>query len=191
MPIIHTVKARKDYPAEGITKGDTYFKWTTRVTAGKSYIKRVHRSMVRPRPSQLTSSEFLSQAHQLNERIEDFADPAAPDDFLDELKGDAESLRDETQEKLDNLPENLQGAPTGELLQERIDALESFISELEGLDVPEDDEPEEPTPDEYPDGEEGEDFRAAHSEWEDAHDEWESAREGFKDVLQNISLEVF
>lgn len=139
MPRIHTVTARKDYPAEGIEKGDTYFKWSTRVTVGKSYIKRTHRSKVRPRPSQLTGSEFLSQAYQLSERIEDYDGSEDPQSFVDDLKSDAETLRDETQEKLDAMPETLQGSPSGELLSERIEALDSFISELEALDIPEED----------------------------------------------------
>ena len=50
----------------------------------------------------------------------------------------AESLQeilDECQEKLDNMPESLQCSPTGEILQERIDNLESVIGDLEAIDI--------------------------------------------------------
>jgi predicted Holliday junction resolvase-like endonuclease len=57
---------------------------------------------------------------------------------------DMESLKEETESSLENMPESLQSSPTGELLQERIDALGSAISELENIDL----EYEEPSDDE-------------------------------------------
>lgn len=187
MPRIHTVKARKDYPAEGIAKGDTYFKWSTRFTVGKSYMKRTHRSKTRPRASQLTGSEYLSQAHQLNERIEDFDDIPSMEEFIDELKGDAENLRDETQEKLDAMPEQFQEGATGELLNERVEALDAFIDELDSLDIPE--AFEEPEP-EQEDGEDDDDFADRYEEWEDERDARETEQTEALENLKNISLEV-
>ena len=54
-----------------------------------------------------------------------------------------EELRDETQDKLDNMPEQLQEADTGQLLQERIEALENAINEFGCLDDLEYEEPDE------------------------------------------------
>jgi hypothetical protein len=58
---------------------------------------------------------------------------------LESSRSDAVSevtnLRDETQSKLDNMPEGLQQGDTGQLLQERIEALDEVISNLEGVDV--------------------------------------------------------
>ncbi len=45
-----------------------------------------------------------------------------------------EELKDNCQESLDNMPEALQYGPTGEMLQERIDNLDSVISELNCFD---------------------------------------------------------
>lgn len=185
MPRVHHIRANKDYPAEGIKKGEHYFKWSTRTTAGKSYIKRIHRSSTCPRASQLTGSEYLSQAHQLNERIEDFdeTDFQELEAFRDEIKSEAESLREEQQDKLANMPDHLQYAPTGEIIQERIDALEAFESELDSLDVPSDQPGEEPEEDDF---EEEEDFEQEHSEWTDLMDEWESVITTFKETQLEV-----
>jgi len=51
------------------------------------------------------------------------------------MKENLENLKDETQGSLDNMPESLQSSPTGELLQERVDALDNAISEFEGIDI--------------------------------------------------------
>ena len=64
MPRVHHVKAAKDYPDHGIKKGEMYFHWKFRY-GGK------HRSKVRPRSSQLTQSDFLSQMYGIQEEIED------------------------------------------------------------------------------------------------------------------------
>ena len=54
-------------------------------------------------------------------------------DNLDSVISDIENLRDETQDKLDNMPEQLQYSNSGEILQERIDNMDSIISDLETL----------------------------------------------------------
>lgn len=54
---------------------------------------------------------------------------------IEELITDIETIRDECQENLDNMPDSLQSSPTGELLQERIDGLDEAISILENIDI--------------------------------------------------------
>lgn len=54
---------------------------------------------------------------------------------LEELITDIETIRDECQENLDNMPESLQSSPVGELLQERINGLDEAISILENIDI--------------------------------------------------------
>lgn len=45
-------------------------------------------------------------------------------------------LSEECQDNLDNMPEHLQDtSSSGELLQERIEALEEWVSDLEGIDL--------------------------------------------------------
>lgn len=137
MPKVYHVKARKDYPESGIRKGEMYYKWSIKTgpASGRSY-----RSKTRPKPSQLTGSEFMGALYAIEENLGDLSLPTEGSikdrlesvvSDLESIVSDLEDLRNETQEKLDNMPEGLQQGSTGELLQERIDALESVISDLE------------------------------------------------------------
>jgi len=114
-----------------IPAGKIYYKWTFRYGG-------THRSLTRPRPSQLTQSEFLSTVYDIGERLGDMTVEDLPEAEagIEEIREELENLRDETQEKLDNMPYQLQEAPTGQLLQGRIESLEEMISELEGIEIP-------------------------------------------------------
>jgi len=63
MPRVQRVKARKDYPNDGIKKGDTYFKWSIRT--GRRGI--TYRNLKRPRASQLTGSDKKSRLYSAAE----------------------------------------------------------------------------------------------------------------------------
>lgn len=130
MPRVHTVKkARKDYPNQGIQKGDTYYWWEFRF-GGKV------RSKTYPKPSQLTQSEFLGTLYDIEERLGDLTLDDVEEGCLDDIISELENLRDETQDKWDNIPEQLQDtSDAGMLLQERVDSLEEFISDLENVDL--------------------------------------------------------
>ena len=64
MPRVHTQKARKDYPKEGIKKGDMYYKWSIK-TGPASGIN--YRSLTLPKPSQLTGSSFMQEYYSIQE----------------------------------------------------------------------------------------------------------------------------
>lgn len=49
------------------------------------------------------------------------------------LINDLNDIKDELQDRLDNMPESLQQGDTGQLLQDRIDAIESAISDSESI----------------------------------------------------------
>jgi hypothetical protein len=51
-------------------------------------------------------------------------------DTMDTVAEMVEGVRDECQEKLDNLPESLREAPSGEMLQTRIEQCEAISQEL-------------------------------------------------------------
>lgn len=124
MPKVFHRKAGKDYPAQGIKKGDMYY--TADVMTGPRSSKTIRSLKPIPR-GQLTSSEFLSTAYDLSDQLE----TCDSLDQLAEIKQGFEELQSETQDKLDNMPEGLQQGPTGEQLQERIDQLDSLIQELD------------------------------------------------------------
>lgn len=60
-------------------------------------------------------------------------------DKFEEIKAEAidqlSEIRDEEQEAFDNLPEALQDSERGENMQDCIDALDSFISDLEDMEI--------------------------------------------------------
>lgn len=120
------VKARKDYPQFGIEKGDEHWVWELKTGPRSS---RTYRQKDKPLPEQLTTSEYLQQWYPLNREIADFDGSA---DELQEIIDRLAQLRDETQEKLDAMPDGLRdSSPTGELLQERVEECESLHSDLE------------------------------------------------------------
>ncbi len=137
MPRVHLVKAAaKDNPVA--KKGESYHWWKPRY-GGKRYSKTP------PRPSQLTTSDFLSRQMELEERVGDLRA-----DTFEDLKSEVESiceeirmLGEEQDEKLNNMPDSLQQSPTGELLEGRASACEDWASELEGVDLDVDEPTEE------------------------------------------------
>lgn len=184
MPRVTFVKsARKDNPVA--KKGESYYWWKFRF-GGKRF------SLTYPKRSQLTQSAYFGTLYDLADMIEDYeivpGEMDTVESLRDEVEGELDSLRDECQESLDNMPEALQYAPTGELLQERIDALENAINELGYIEAPDqwEDEQEridareqwiedEPVPEDFEDEKE---FDEAKEKW---FDEEPDEPEGFDD----------
>lgn len=112
-----------------INVGESYYTWC--FYGGQSQY-----SKERPKPSQLTQNWFKQELYSIQEKIEEF-EPEDVEDvatFIDEIRDDAESLRDECQEHLDNMPEQLQDSDSGQTLQERIDNLDSVIGDIDNFD---------------------------------------------------------
>jgi len=127
MPRVYSQKANKDYPDQGIKKGDTYYRWCLR-PGGPRGLSQHFKSSTYPKPWQLTNSPFLQQLYQLQERL-----GSLEFDDVEDFIGDIESLQGECQDSLDNMPEQLQEAPTGELLTERIEALDEWRNEIDSV----------------------------------------------------------
>lgn len=111
-----------------IAKGQTYYRWKFKKGGERL-------SLTYPKRQQLTQSDFLQQVWDIEDRLAEWTVEGHGQDELESMVSDLESLRDETQEKLDNMPEGLQQGATGELLQERVDALEEMISEIENISL--------------------------------------------------------
>ncbi len=124
---VHTVKkARKTHRGTGVKKGDTYYWWKFRYGP-------VIRSKTYPKRSQLTRSSFLSTLYSLQDDF--IVDPDNLEGDRDDRVSEIEQLRDECQDSLDNMPEQLQeNSESGQTLTERIEALNSWAEELEGID---------------------------------------------------------
>ena len=151
--------ARKDNPVA--KRGESYYWWKFRY-GGKRYSK------TKPKQSQLTQSEFWSAVYSLQESLIEPDDMDACEASIEEAKGELENLRDETQSKLENMPQGLQDGDTGQLLQERIDALEEAINTLESVDTGFD-EPEE-------------DADADGAEADRAHEVWNEVTEAIDSI---------
>jgi hypothetical protein len=194
MPRVNKVeRARKAIPSAGIEVGQPYYWWKFRF-GGK------HVSKTYPKPSQLTQSEFLSTIYDINERIDNIdADNAAEEvpAIIDEL----DSLASEQEDKLSNMPDSLQQSPTGELLQNRADAVNDMKSELEDVDLdvfeneveepvePDVEEPDEPDRADFEDDAEYdtalEAYNTAHEAWQQAADDYEEAKDAYDEWIEN------
>jgi len=127
--VTHVKKAKKDNPV--CKAGESYYWWAFRY-GGKRY------SLTPPKPSQLTNSPYFSGVRALIEQIEDttMSEPGDLEILRDEIVGEITGLGEQAQESLDNIePEGLKEGPTGQMLQERVEACESAASELESMDM--------------------------------------------------------
>lgn len=126
----HVKKARKAIRGTGIKKGDSYYWWRFAFSS-----KQV--SKERPRRSQYaTRSEHLGAIYDIEDdlaalTVEDISESFSLDEYIQQL----EEVRDTCEERLSNMPDQLQEAPAGQTLQEYIDACENWINELEGIDL--------------------------------------------------------
>lgn len=132
--VTHVKSARKAIPHIGVEKGDSYYHWSFRVGTGS----RKCYSKTPPRPSQLTNSEFMSQALALAERLEDMKADENMDTERDEIADEADSLAGEEESKVDNMPDSLQSGETGEMMRERAQALRDWAEELRQVEVRDD-----------------------------------------------------
>jgi len=135
MPRVHKVnKARKDYPEQGIQKGDTYYWWKFRY-GGKRMSKDY------PKRQQLTNSGFLIQVYGIEDSYQQYETFEGLQEHIEDVCSQIEDLLSEVQDSLDAMPYHLQeSSPTGELLTQRIESLEEWRSELESVDFDVDEE---------------------------------------------------
>lgn len=145
MPKIQEVKRCRKSPGQcskcqkKINVGDPYRYWESRVTAGKAYISRktvrCTDSVCRPMPSEMTQSAFWGPVFALQEQGFDGSDMDELEASRDSVVEELNNIKSEQEDKLSNMPEGLQQGSTGEMIQERIDALESAIGDLESVDI--------------------------------------------------------
>ena len=129
MPRVTFVKkARKDQPNNGIIRGDSYYWWKFRW--GPKIVSKTP-----PKPAQLTQSEFLSTLYTIQESIGALEADENLEDNLSSIIDEIRDLGGECEEKRSNMPEQLQDADTGMLLEERAEVMEAWASELESVDT--------------------------------------------------------
>lgn len=176
MPAVnHVAKARKSPGKCGkcgdtIRKGQSYVWWAFRY-GGKRV--RCSKPECAPKPADLTQSEFYSTLYGIQE--ETFAGTTADElkDQRDSVVSELNDLAEETRGKFDNMPEGLQQGDTGQMLEERADACESAVSDLEGVDIEDEDREEDETDE-------------AYNERNEQH--LEEVRQELQDALSGISV---
>ncbi len=119
-------KAAKDYPANGISKGDMY--WYVKIKTGP-YSSRVMRQLTPFRASQLTSSSYLGPLYEWQEDKANLHDMDNASELADRIR----DLGAEQRDKFDNMPEGLQQGDTGMMLEQRADACETAADEIEEI----------------------------------------------------------
>lgn len=167
MARVHHRKAMKDYPAQGIAKGEMYY-YTKIKTGPRS--SRVMRSKTPFKRSALTQSDYLAQLYDWEDGKAEIGEMDSAQQFADDIR----ALGEEQDEKFNNMPEGLQQGDSGQMLEARRDAceqaateIEEIISEWEDAKSTWDDEIEEyRTEKKFFDEE-----TAAHDEWEDLDEE--------------------
>jgi hypothetical protein len=113
-----------------IPKGSTYYRGTI----------NVHPDIVRCEVCglenwEVTTSEYQLAVGEIAYRWQE--NYGLDDETASSIADELSNIADDCQDKLDNMPESLQDSDTGSLLQQRIENLESVISELENVDCDE------------------------------------------------------
>ena len=97
-------------------------------------------SLTRPKPQQLTRSEYDATVMDIQDAIGEL-DVDDLESQVSSITESIENLKNELEDKLSNMPEQLQeSSSSGELLTERIDTLDSWLSGIQGVDIEIDEE---------------------------------------------------
>ena len=133
MAKVHFVKkSRKEYvdnlTGETIKAGESYYWWAFRYQP-----KQI--SKTPPKSSRLTQSEFLQAVYRIQEEIDVLTAADTIIDQLDNIKNEIKSLKEETEDKIGNIPDNLQRGSTTKLLQSRVDSLQGWFDKFDNIDT--------------------------------------------------------
>jgi len=118
--------AAKDYPNNGIAKGDTY--WYVQIKTGPRS-SRVMRQKQPFRRSQLTTSDYLAQLYDWEDTKSGLDDMESAQELADTIR----ALGEEQTAKYENMPEGLQQGDTGQMLEARAEACEAAAGDIEEI----------------------------------------------------------
>lgn len=144
-------KANKDYPSNDIKKGDQY--WYVKIKTGP-YSSRVMRQKQPFRRSQLTTSEYLGQLYDWEDAKGRLSNMDDAQDLADTIR----ALGEEQAEKKSNMPDALQDADSGQLLEARASGCEAAADEIEEIISRWESERDNFEPEEPAEGEDPEEF---------------------------------
>ena len=119
-------QARKDIIRNDkiiVAKGESYYWW-------QFAFQKKQVSKTQPSRQQLTQSEYQKRMYDFDDELEGFANVEIEtwQDKLESLISEVQDYKDELEDNLSNMPKHLQESS---VLNERIDSLDSAITELE------------------------------------------------------------
>ena len=85
------------------------------------------------KPYEVSSSEYVQTIGSLKDNW--MTDCGCDEDGIQSVSSTLDELKSELECRLDNMPEQLQECDSGLILQERIDALDDAINELDSIDL--------------------------------------------------------
>lgn len=173
MARVYTHKAKKDYPQQGIKKGDTYYEWAF-------YKQKAIKSKTPPTRSQLTQNE----AEIIVYGVYDGEIPTTPED-IEEAAQTLRSAAEVEEGKKENLPEGFQQGEAGERLQNRADAINEAADTLDTLGSDIKDEADTDTSSEDFDGEDG-----TYYTWDAETKEWAINEQAVIDAFTDTEPEL-
>lgn len=162
MAKIKTIKARKTFTCgkcgKEVKPGDTYKRGILNFSHDKIRCMECGLQYY-----EVTTSDYI---YRIGEFVHHWTENyGSSSDMVDDTVSELESLRDELEERLDNIPEPLQEGNSACILQERIEQLESVVADLENLEIPEGDIESEEIP---------------------IQEEWETLREEIRELLGTL-----
>lgn len=90
------------------------------------------------KPYETTSNPYFSSVgkivYDFDKSLEDLSSLEEAETLRDETVNELESLKEEQEYNMENLPEQFQYTGPGEIIQERIDALDNAIDSLDSID---------------------------------------------------------
>lgn len=170
-----------------IKAGEKYFYYTRKLSRSKKVrgVRFTHCADHRPRHTDLSGSpmaEIYDAQEDASGSLDSCLSGSDMMQVIEDLKAVVEEVKERAEESLENMPEGLrENSDSGQTLQERIDALEEYISELEQVEVGDAEEIEEEEP------EEGEEPKGEAKEL-DKEDPVEEAREECRQAIDSLSL---
>jgi len=123
MPKIVSSVARKDYPAEGIRKGQTYYSW-------KPYRGATQRSATYPRPSQLTNSKMKGVYEAMESMTDAVSQATSPEDIAS-LAGECATACRAIADEYRDSASNFGVAGTNAEWEAKADSIDSYCDDLE------------------------------------------------------------
>lgn len=177
--VTHVKKARKDNRV--CKKGESYF-WWKHAFGSKQF------SLTRPKPSQLTQSDKLSQLYEAQEALDVLQCHEEPDELasqINEIASTVEAVKDEYQESYDNMEQAFPNScPVMDDIQEKIDECESWQSSLEDSAS----ETESLDRDDYTTANDEDDDEQQEADTDAGDEEFETAKQDIIDQLETCPI---